>query len=486
MRILALAGLLASSLAFGQTTPNVGAQPGTAPAAKAATVTVNTSGSGSTIPANFVGLSGEVGDFVNGFYQGTSGTWTSNSVTGNAASFISLMNLLGSAGTFRLGGGSADTGSAPSITSGMSTNLNSFLGGLGASWTAIYTLDAVANDSATATTTVSNLTTAIGVNNIVFQIGNEPSLNGFTAATYETRWNAYNTAITASVASAKFAAIDDEFNFGWGDPVTVANALTPTLSGMQFLSQHWYSFCRNTFTSPVPSFLLSSVLMNANSVPSTASSGWFSAANQGFAYLAKQGLTGSVKQRMSETNSICARGQTGMSDRLMASTWFLNLAIILANNGWAGMNVHEVWTGGVGVYNPAIVQADQNFAPGTVFYGMYLFAKIEGQQILPSSVGGNGNVVALATKGGNGNANIIAVNNDISSPVAVTPAQAASWTTATVLQIKGGAGCAEANPTIGGKAIGESGAWSGSSFSINNGQAVNLGPCESALIQIQP
>lgn len=453
-----------------------------APVQRSAAINANVAGAGLTIPSNFVGISGEVGDFTAGFYQGISGSWTSNGFTGNAASYISLVGLLGAAGSFRLGGGSSDAGTAPAISAGMATNINSFLGGLGASWKLIYGLDLVANDTATAATTAANLATAVGVNNVVFQFGNEPSINGFTSAQYITRWNAYYTAVTGSVASAKVGSVDDIINIGWGVVPTVVASLTPAVAGMSFISQHWYSFCNGTWPSAVPAILLQSAISNQ------LGNNLFGAANNGAGYLSNDGATGATPQRMSETNSICSRGQLGMSDRLMAATWFINVAATLASQGWAGMNIHSVWTGGIGAYNPVLITADQNFTATPVFYGMFLFSKIQGQQIVPSSVGGNANVQAIATKGANGNANIIAVNNDVNNPVTVTPTQSAAWTTANVLMVKDndGNGCGSASPVVGGQPIGESGAWSGTPFSIANGGSISIPPCGAALIQIQP
>jgi hypothetical protein len=442
-------------------------------------LTANLSSLGSTISSNFVGISGEVGDFVNGFYQGTSGQWTSNGFTGNAASYISLVNLLGSAGEFRLGGGSSNVGTAPNITSGMSTSLNSFLGGLGGNWKLIYGLDLNAANSAAAATTAGNLATAVGTANVTFQFGNEPSLNGFTSATYTTAWNSYYTAVSGAVAGVKVAAVDDIINPGWGSVPTVVAGLTPGLAGMSFVSEHWYAFCSGVFASPVPIYLLSQIQMQQ-----FASGGFSGSIGQ---YLVNTQAYGTTPQRMTETNSLCSRGQAGMSDRLMAAAWFINTAIVLANQGWAGMNVHSVWTGGIGVYNPMLITADNNFTATPIFYGMYLFSKIQGQQIAALAFSNAvSNIAGIATVGGGGDANILAVNNDVSNPVLITPDQSTNWSTANVLRVKGNAGCSEANPTIGGASIGESGAWSGAAFALSKGQSVTLGPCEAALIQIQP
>jgi hypothetical protein len=133
--------------------------------------------------------------------------------------------------------------------------------------------------------------------------------------------------------------------------------------------------------------------------------------------------------------------------------------------------------------------ADNNFIPTPVFYGMYLFSKIQGQQTVTVAYSNAVSFVqAMATKNGNGNANILVTNNDANNPVAIKPDQSNSWTTANVLQIKSatGSGCTDASVTVGGAAIGESGSWTGAAFALSKGQSFTLGPCESALIQIQP
>lgn len=443
---------------------------------RAATVTVNTSGSGLTIPANFVGISGEIADFIGGYYQGN---------TGAAASYCSLANLLGANGVLRLGGGAAETGTAPVVTSQMAANLNSFLTCLGAGYSLIYGLDIVANDPTTAATTAGLVATAVGNSKVVFQFGNEPSLF-MSLATYQSRWNSYYSSVSAAVSGVHVGAIDDIMNTGFAPPLTAVSGLSVGLSGLSFISQHWYSFCRGTWTSPGPQYVVSSIFQN-QAGSTSAGPGYLGGANQGAGYFLDNGKTGAIPQIMSETNTICSQGQDGASNRLEASTWFVNMAIGLANAGWTGVNIHNNYVQNA-FYNPFIPNGDSTFSPGTIFYGMLLFSKIEGQQILPYSIGGNANVNAIATKGGSGNANILVVNNDIANPVTITPSQSGAWTTANVLQVQDGdgQGCGSGSPIVGGQSIGKGGAWTGSSFSINNGKSIQLAPCGSALIQIQP
>lgn len=466
MRIAAafLAFFLASSLAYPQVAQigSIGSN-----SAKVTTILADTGSSGITIPSNFVGLSVEVQDYVvKGYFQGTSGTWNGNA---SASSFISLVGLLGANGSFRIGGSSADTVTSPALTQPMANNLQTFLAAIGAGWTPIYGLDLKAADSATAATQAGFLATTFGAANVVFQMGNEPVSSGnFTNGTYATAWNAYYTAITAAVPTAKFSAWDE---FNWGSAQTVINSLTPSVSGLQNVTYHWYNI---NGTVPNTSYLLNSI------------------ANFKATFSSNTVWAGSVKQRLSETNSINCGGQDGFSNRMMAATWYLNQAIMLANLGYAGINTHMFFTGETcalpqGYYNAVVRQPDQNFAPGPVFYGLYLFSKISGQQIINSAISGNAFIAAIATLRAAGKANILITNNDQFDSIPVTPQQSAAWSTATVLKVTSptGNGCNETAPALGGQPIGESGSWSGASFSISNGQSFILGPCEAALVQVQ-
>lgn len=425
------------------------------PPARVATVAVNLSSLGLTIPTNFVGLSAENQDFINGYYQGA---------TGHAASFIAVANMLGSHGVLRIGGGTADEATSPALTSQMATNLATFVAGLGANWTTIYGLDLFAANSAVAATQAGYLATALGVTKVTFQMGNEPVSSGnFTNSTYETAWNSYYTAISGAVTGALFAAWDD---YSLASTQTIIAALTPGLSGMSYVTQHFYTTHGASATEPQMLAILQGSTFNTNI-------GW----------------AGAIPTRMTETNSINLRGVAGMSDRLMSATYILNEMMVLAEEGWNGINVHECYTlaGAACVYNPIAQQLDSNFAPGPIFYGLYLFAQIEGDQIAQSAVGGNGsNVDAIAVAGAGGKAIILVANDDPVSSVSVTPSETVAWSAASVLLLttSDGLGCSSASPLLGGQAMGESGRWGGQPSLISNGQAVSIPPCGAALITI--
>lgn len=426
---------------------------------KSAIVSVDLATLGATIPADFVGISAEVGDLIKGSYQGT---------TGSAASYIGLLSLLGSSGKFRIGGGSSDSVTPPALTQAIANNLASFVTALGAGWTVVYGLDLVANDSATAATQAGFMNTALGTK-VAFQMGNEPFTSGnFSVGSYQTAWNAYYTAITAAVPSAKFDACDDN---NQTTTQTAIPGLTPGLAGLTGVTAHYYSGAAGAGINDWPALLAALKTGTFNSLYTYAS--------------------GSSKPVfMSEANSLSFGGQVGVSDRLMAQAWFINLAITLAKIGWAGFCVQSTFSyaGQLnGVYNPLVKQANGNFKPSPIFYGMYLFSRLAGRQLAASTQGGTANINSIAVKQANGQAAILVVNNDATETAIIKPMQSAAWTTANVLLSRDsdGVGPTSASLMLGGAAIGESGSWSGVPFIINSGDTVAIPPCGAALILIQ-
>jgi hypothetical protein len=162
----------------------------------------------------------------------------------------------------------------------------------------------------------------------------------------------------------------------------------------------------------------------------------------------------------------------------------------MANAGWIGFNYHSVmttyapWGGRISYYNPYIMQKDKGYSPTPVFYGMLLFSKIEGHQIVRTSLFGAGSVKAISTKGSGANANILIVNNDTSYPLLAKPDQSNSWSTAEIYGITSSVGCADTSPTLNGYVIGEGGSWPGSPAILNRGASISIPPCGAALVEI--
>lgn len=443
----------------------------------AVTVTADLTSPGATIPADFVGYSINTMSVVPGGLLNASNT-----------SLINLAKMLGANGVLRVGGGDQDTVTPPALTQPLANDLAAFTAALGAGWTAIYGLDAKANDSATAASQATMLVNAFGLSKISFQFGNEATDSAtpeFTIAAYQTMWNSYYTAVTTAEPGAKLAGPDI---LAFSSVQTIINGLTPGKAGLSAITTHWYPV--STVTTWGAEQLITSV--NANVPNTTASTGFFK--NNDYA--------GSIPLRLSESQNVAGGGQDGLSNKLMSATWYLNEAIAFATHGFAGINSHMnlYWSGGAfgagapvvgyqypNFYGPIIVEANGNYIASPEFNGLYLFSRIEGQAMVPAKIAAtnNPNIQAIATVGAGGNANILVVNNETVRSVTVSPDQSSAWNTATVLLLSG-TSCSDGAPTLGGAAIGESGAWSGAAVTINNGDAISVPACGAALVQIQP
>lgn len=420
-----------------------------------ASVKAITSTPGITIPVDFIGFSVECADLIGGYYQGTSGTWNGNA---SAASFISLVNLLGSKGVLRIGGNTSETSTTPALTQVIANNLATFVSALGAGWSVIYGLDLFANNSALAVTQAGYLNTALGAK-VTFQMGQEPIQSGhFTIPTYITAWNAYYDAIIASIPGAKFSAWDES---NWIDTQTAINGLTPGVSGLQEVTYHYY----NGPGLPSVAFFLDNI--RDNQIFFSRNNGW----------------AGSTPQRVTESNSVSNGGSYGLSNSLISAAWYLNECIAFASIGYAGINTHMFFIASQPYYSPIHLNADQTFTPNPIFYGLYLMSKLQGQQIIPHTSSGP-DVVFLSTLQSAGKSNILVLNNSIVNSASVRVEQDISWATATVLLLNG-TGPYDQNPKIGGWPIGPSGAWQGGTFTISKGDRITLPPCGAALVSVQ-
>lgn len=426
------------------------------PGGKYPSIVANLASASLTIPRDFVGWSIEPQDIgAGGIYTGTS-------------PLIRLARLLGPRGVLRVGGNTQDNPGL-ALTQKMASDLAAFAAGLGPGWTLIFGLDGVANNSSLAVTQAGYIINAFGIDNVVFQIGNEPneSGQGWTSQSQWTRiWNSYHPALVAMYPSIKFGAPD--LYSGTSTETALQSwvgGLTPGISGLTTLSSHFYPLgSGQTVKSVLATVDAHDFKGNAQYAPG--------------------------KLRMTETNPIYNGGQLGISNTMTMDAWYLNLAITLASEGWQGLENHSVLTvyapwGRMAYYNPFVKQRDGNYSAAPIFYGMYLFSKIAGQQIvatnIPSGLGAT--VKAISTKAANGRADILVDNNSSSAPLTFLPDQSASWRTAHVLLLSG-ASCTDTAPTLGGAVIGENGAWAGAPVSIKRGETVTIPPCGAALIQI--
>jgi hypothetical protein len=196
---------------------------------------------------------------------------------------------------------------------------------------------------------------------------------------------------------------------------------------------------------------------------------------------------------LSEFGIICEGGQQGITDRFMAATYYLKLAQSAFSAGFSGIFPHNVltpyhWADGtfrIAFYNQ-FLKRWIGYGPTPMFYGMYLFARLEGQTSISTTTSNLDNLASVtATLGPHGNANILVVNGDTEQGIIVKPQQTYSWSTANFYRLAAPS-CTSPNPVLNGHLIGVGGGWTGSAKVLTNGEMVSIPACGAVLIEIQP
>jgi hypothetical protein len=414
-----------------------------------ASIVADLGSTGATIPADFVGFSDEVPDII-----------ADSIFTPSNSSLINLLKSLGPNGVFRIGGASSDSNPPPGLTQQIANDTASFISAVGPGWKIIYGLDAVINNSSIAVTQAGYLLNGFSSSKLAFQIGNEPDL-----FTDEESWisifNSYYSALAQRYSGINFGGPDTSSlsNISWIND-TVLGA-----KGFEYVTGHKYTLPCNP-TSVTPAQVIADATVPAN-----------------------QGV------RITEFGIICDGGMNGVTNVLMAATYYLRLAQSAFSGGYLGIDPHnviipELWGDGLtrpAYYNQFIQEPDGGYAPAPMFYGMYLFAQLVGQTSIGTTVGsGLADLASVnATLGPQGNANLLVVNISTDQQITVVPSQTKSWSTANVYLISG-QNCEDPNPVLNGEPIGEGGAWAGVPTSLANGASISIPACGAALIEIQP
>jgi hypothetical protein len=418
------------------------------PASTVATITANQSQIGATIPPNFVGFSVELQDVL-----------ADSIFTPGNTSLINLINIwLGPSGLLRIGGNSSDTSPAPALTQQIANDVSAFISNIGSGWQTIYGLDSVVKDTNTAMSHASFLLSSFPSANIAFQVGNEPEATFGTEQSWAPVFNSYFSALTATFPDLKFGGPDTILlsNVSW------TNGTIPGASGVKYVTAHKYTLgCAPV--SLTPAQVLADATVTSN-----------------------PGVT------LSEFGMICGGGQQGITDRLMAATYYLKLAQSAFAAGFNAILPHNVltpfhWDDGtfrVAYYNQFVQQPDGGYAPAPMFYGMLLFQALEGLSSISTTTSNLDNLASVtAVLGSNGQAWILVVNGDTAQGITVEPQQTSSWSTA-IVYLLSGTSCTDPSPVLNGSPIGEGGVWASSATILTNGETVFIPACGAALIEI--
>jgi hypothetical protein len=271
----------------------------TVTASTVATVTANQDSTGATIPSNFLGFSNETQDVI-----------ADTIFTPANTSLINLLKLLGPNGVWRIGGNASDTNPAPALTQQIANDAQAFISAVGPGWQTIYGLDALNDDTNIAVTQASYLLKAFSTGNISFQVGNEPDLRFGSEQNWTSVFNSYYAAVTAVASNADFGGPDTSSlsDISWID------STSPGRSGIEYVTGHKYTLGCGPLNL-TPAEVIHDATVSSN-----------------------PGIT------LSEFGIICGGGQQGITDRLMAATYYLKLAQSAFSSGFRGIFPHNVLT----------------------------------------------------------------------------------------------------------------------------------------------
>ena len=318
-----------------------------------ATVTIDATEPGHTIPADFIGLSYESAQLANPAF-----------FSAQNHQLIELFRGLSPSGNLRLGGGSsefttyseADPAGPPpfevfgpdtskTVKHGTTTtalalrNLRAFLDAT--NWSCLYGLNLGQGTKENAAAEAAAVHRIVGPRLLALQIGNEPDSfrNRYRPATYGPadyleEWNLFHDAIVAVTPKAKFAGPDISNKLPY---LTAFAAEAPHYPDIVLLTAHYYAMGPASSPDATLGQLLEPdpklATIHLHNLPT----------------IEEAMATAHLPFRITEGNSCWDGGKPGVSDTLASALWCADAMLRFAQLGWCGFNLHG---GGNGYYTP--------------------------------------------------------------------------------------------------------------------------------------
>lgn len=367
---------------------------------------------GPVMPADFTGLSYEIGQLYNADYFSLRNT-----------ALIAAFKKLSDHGVLRLGGhlsnitvwegvgrdepkqvrgvrhGIEDYWEWPLVDpavqhnkKGMITrkaieNLRDFLDAV--NWRLIYGLNFACGSSARAADEASFVSQVMGDRLIAFAVGNEPDgfaedqffrTKGYDFHQYIAEYDEWVKAVRAKTSHAPFAGPDTEGKVGtW-----VKQFARRTRGNAVLLTSHFYGMG----PASDPRMTAERLLRKVN--PELE--------EQIIHVHEAIALAGGTPYRMDEGNSCFGGGRPGVSDAYASALWAADYMLRVASAGFVGVNLHG---GGVGIYTPIESSDHAAAAPKPVYYGMQFAQQFTGFSVSPCKLRTDANIVAYTgTRGG--------------------------------------------------------------------------------------
>lgn len=301
---------------------------------------------GPHIPADFIGLSYEVEQLANPAFFSAENT-----------GLIRAFKSISPRGVLRLGGNTSEfawwkpapdspepdhphTGEVMGepkahyypVTPKAVRNLAAFLEETG--WTCLYGINMGTNTPARAAQEAEFVAKTLGARLQYFQVGNEVDLfsprlrdpQTWSAKTYLSQWLALARAIQARVPEARFGMPDIAGHMSWLTEIADLWSGIGNLPRVTTLTHHYYF--GGPATDPgvnIPNLLSPTAAARVQNMADIAASA-----------AAKMG----VRHRLTEGNTCYRGGKPGVSDVFAAALWAADYSLLLASNGYSGINLH--------------------------------------------------------------------------------------------------------------------------------------------------
>ncbi|MGH7583165.1 MAG: hypothetical protein ACREL5_08075 [Gemmatimonadales bacterium] len=201
-------------------------------------------------------------------------------------------------------------------------------------WRCIYGLNLGTNTPPRAADEAAFVAKALGSRLLYFQIGNEPELfsmhlrdpKSWSPHVYLQEWLLLARAVAARVPAATFGIPDLGGNHSWMTAIADEWASIAGRPPIAEFTHHYYF--DGPATNPavtIPNLLKPATLAGVQRTADVARSA-----------AAKMG----VPVRMSEGNTCYGGGKPGLSDVFAAALWAADYSLLLARNGYTGVNLH--------------------------------------------------------------------------------------------------------------------------------------------------
>jgi hypothetical protein len=301
---------------------------------------------GARMPIDFVGLSYEVQQLTDPSFFSTQNS-----------GLIREFKALSSTGVLRLGGNTSEfaywkpTPDSPepehpqvrevvgepqaryyAVSAEAVRNLAEFLQATG--WSCVYGIGMGTNTPARAAEEAVFVAETLGDRLLYFQIGNEPDLfnrhlrdpQTWSAKQYLEEWLTLARAIAVRVPAARFGMADVASNVSWLSEIADQWSSIQAPPRVTTLTHHYYF--GGPATNPevnIPNLLKPATMDHVQKAAETATD----AARKIGAHV-----------RMTEGNTCYRGGKPGVSDVFAAALWAADYSLLLASNGYTGVNLH--------------------------------------------------------------------------------------------------------------------------------------------------